>query len=163
MKVNVNAIAKTIGILIFLTVLPIIGRRWIPEEAFRFLMLQSGFDLIDILNRIAIIGVIVSMLILVTGHVEIDSREHLIISIAWKAFWLFIVIFLLDVGYPETLGLAKLGVKSGGAENIVVFDFRLFIVLATVVVILMIIRSILQFKEKNTKSAGRIAVSNKLF
>lgn len=150
MKANAKAIAKTIGTLILLTVLPIIGRRWIPEEAYRFLILQSGFDLIEILNRIAIIGVTVSMLVLVTGHLEKDSREHLIVSFAWKAFWLFIVIFLLGIGYPETLGLARLGGKSGGAENIVVFDFRLFTVLATAVVILMIIRSILQFKENNS-------------
>ena len=150
MKINGKAIVKTIVIVILLVVFPLAGQRWIPEMVIRFLMLQIGFDLIEILNRIAIIGAIVSVLVLVTGPVGKDSGEHLIISFCWKAFWLLTIIFLLGLGYPETLGLARLGGEMGGAENIVVFDFRLFTVLATVIAILMIIRSILQFKEKNT-------------
>lgn len=149
MKINGKAIAKTIAATIFLVALPIIGQRWIPEMAIRFLMLQSGLDLIGILNRIAVIGVILSVLVLVTGHVQKDSKEHLIISFGWKAFWLLIVIFLLSLGYPETLGLARLGGEKGGAGNVIVFDFRLFTFLATVIIILMTANSILQFKEKS--------------
>ena len=147
MKTNKKAIAKAALVLIVLTILPIVGRQWIPSELFRFLTTQGGFDLFGLLNRIAVVGIILSVLVLLRGHVHKASLRHLALSTGWKVFWLGFFFFLLGLGYPETLGLTIMGGKTGSNENIVVFDFRLFAVLATVTVILMIVRSIMQFQE----------------
>jgi multisubunit Na+/H+ antiporter MnhB subunit len=112
---------------------------------------QGGFDLIGLLNRVAVIGIALSFLVLLRGHAEKASLGYLALSTVWKLFWLVFVFFVLGLGYPETLGLAILGGKAGPSENIVVFDFRLFAVLATVIVVLMIARSILQYQEAKLK------------
>jgi hypothetical protein len=147
LKINRKATAKSVVILTILTILPIVGRQWIPSELFRALSSQGGFDLIGLLNRIAVVGIALSILVLLRGHVEKGSSRHLALSTIWMVFWLIFVFFLLGLGYPETLGLTILGGKTGPNENIVVLDFRLFAVLATAIVALLIVRSILQFKE----------------
>ena len=157
MKINVKAIAKAILIIVFLTVLPVIGRQWIPQEFFRAFSTQGGIDIIGLLNRVAVIGVAIAVLMLLRGHVEKASAGYLALSAVWKVFWLFMVFFVLGFGYPETLGLAIIGGRAGPAENIVVFDFRLFAVLATIIVVLMIARSIIQFQETKSKVTGQEA------
>jgi hypothetical protein len=141
LKVNAKAIAKAVIVLFILTILPFIGLRVLPPEFARALLMQSGFDVLALINRVAVIGVVLTILILLRGHVEKSSSKGLAVSTVWKGFWLFFVFFLLGAGYPETLGLAILG------GNIVVFDFRLFAALSTVIVAAMIARSVLQFKE----------------
>ena len=161
MKANRKAIAKAVLILIILTVLPVVGRQWIPSELFRALSTQGGFDLVGLLNRVAVVGVVLSVLVLLRGHVDRSSSRYLALSAGWKVFWLVFVFFLLGVGYPETLGLAILGGKTGGNENVVVFDFRLFAFLATVIVVLMIARSIIQFQEAKLGATKTEAPANK--
>lgn len=153
MKVNKKSVAKAVLILVFLTVLPVFGQRLIPQEFYKAFSMQGGFDVADLLNRIALIGVTLSVLVLLRGHVEKASSRFLALSAVWKIFWLIMVFFLLGLGHPETLGLAVLGGKADGRENTVIFDFRLFAVLATLVVVLMIVRSIMQFQESISKAA----------
>ena len=157
MKINLKAVAKAIVVLLLLTILPIVGRQWIPEEFFRAFSAQGGFDINGLINSVALIGVVLSVLILLRGHAEQTSSTYLVLSAVWKVFWLGIVFFVLGAGHPETLGLLMLGGKSGANENIVVFDFRLFAFLATVIVIVMIVRSVLQFQENTSKAKSQEA------
>jgi hypothetical protein len=160
MKVNVKSIVKASLILVFLTVLPVVGQQFMPSEFLNAFSMQGGFDLVDLLYRIAIIGVVMSVLVLVRGHVEKESRNYLITSSVWKIFWLFMVFFALGIGHPETLGQAVLGGKVGAVENYVTLDFRLFAGLAIVIVALMVARSIMIFQEAKLKATGPEPKSN---
>ena len=113
MKINIKAAVKAVLILVFLTVLPIIGLQWIPAELLGFIQTLSGFNLTDLLNRIAVLGAILSALVLIRGNLEKSSSKYLHISTVWKIYWLVIVFFLLGIGHPETLGLAVLGGRGG--------------------------------------------------
>ena len=156
MRISVRAVVKAIVILILVTLLPLEGQRYIPPEALRFLSTQSGFGLIDVLNRIAIIGVAFFLLTLMMGHTGKTSTAYLALSTVNKLLWLIVVLFMLGLGYPETGGLAVLGGSGGSASNIVVIDLRLFAGLAALVVVLMIFRSVLKFQEeRNTTSMGQ--------
>ncbi len=155
MRINLKAVAKAIAVLILLTILPIVGRQWIPEELFRAFSAQGGFDINGLILSVAVIGVVLSVLILLRGPSEKTSSTYLALSAVWKVFWLGIVFFVLGAGHPETLGLLVLGGKSGANENVVVFDFRLFAFLATVIVIVMIVRSLLQFQENAAKGKSK--------
>jgi hypothetical protein len=160
MKINKKPVAKAILILVFLTVLPVFGQRLIPQEFYTAFSMQGGFDIADLLNRIALIGVTLSILVLLRGHVGKISPKGLALSAVWKIFWLIMVFFLLGLGHPETLGLAVLGGKADGRENTVIFDFRLFAVLATLIVVLMIVRSVVQFQESGREAANQESKSS---
>jgi hypothetical protein len=151
MKANVKSIVKASIILIFLTILPIIGQQLIPLEFIRAFAAMGGFDVVDLLNRIAIVGIIMSVLVLVRGHMNKDSRNYLIAASVWKIFWLFMIFFILGIGHPETLGQTVLGAKTETVENIVTLDFRLFTILVAIIVALMITRSIMIFQEAKSK------------
>lgn len=158
MKVNYAAVAKAIVILVFLTVLPIIGQRWVPQEIYSALSMFGG-NLVDFLNRVAVVGIIFATLVAVRGHVAKGSSRHLALSTVWKVFWLGIVYFILGLGHPETLGFASLGANMGGVQNALTFDFSWVGVLSATVVALMVARSVLQFQEarsaaKNEAQAG---------
>ena len=154
MKFSFGIIAKVIIVLIFLTILPILGQRYLPSELQRLLTSQSGMNIIGIINNIAVIGVVLAVFMLVRGHLAKSSRAYLAVASAWKIFLLFIVLFILGAGHPETFGLMEIGGKADAAENVVTFDFRLFAVLATIAVVLMIIRSILQFQDEKAEPNG---------
>jgi len=150
MRVNVKSIIKALLILIFLTVLPLYGLQLMPGEFFKLFTMQ-GFDIAGLVNKIALIGVVMAALVLLRGHVQKPSGTHLALATVWKVFLLYIVFFALGLGRPETLGLAVLGGEAGGASNLVIFDLRLFGALATVIVALMIIRSVIEFRQIKSK------------
>jgi hypothetical protein len=162
MKANVKTIAKAFVILIVLTILPIIIiiQQLIPTEFIRALVVMVRLDIVDLLNRIAIVGVVMFVLVLIRGHLNKDSQNYLITASVWKTFWLFMVFFIIGIGHPETLGQTVLGSKAEAAENIVAFDFRLFAGLATIIVALMIVRSIIIFQETKIKIASPELMSN---
>jgi hypothetical protein len=152
MKVNMRAIVTAIVIVVVLTVLPIYGQRWIPAELLKVFTIQMGIDVTSILNSVAVGGAVLASLILLKGHLHKTSAAFLVVASVWKIFWLGVLFFLLGAGHPETLGLLQLGAKGGPATNNVAFDFRFFALLATAVVALMIVRSVLQFQEANKPS-----------
>jgi len=160
MKINIKSVVKAVLILIFVTVLPVMGQQMIPSEFFRSFSMQGGFDLMDLLNRVALVGVIMAVLVVLRGHVEKASAGYLALSAVWKVFWLFMVFFALGLGHPETLGLAVLGGKAEAAENFVTFDFRLFAGFATAIVVLMIVRSVIIFQETKSKVTSQESKSN---
>lgn len=154
MKANVKAIAKAAVILIFLTILPLFSQQLMPREFFNLLSMQ-GFDIVGLLNKIGLIGLVFAIMVLMRGHVEKPSNTYLALSTAWKFLWLFVVFFALSLGHPETLGLATLSSGGGSAENSVTFDFRLFTSLATVIVAVMVVKSVIEFRETKPKVAAQ--------
>jgi len=154
MKVNFKAVAKAIVILVVLSMLPLVGRQYLPEQLMK-VTAQSGFDINYLIISIAVIGAVIATFVLLRGHAEKTSSTYLALSTGWKILWLLILFYILGAGHPETFGFLVLGGQSGPAENTVVFNFRLFAVLSTIIVALMIARSTLQFREAKTKPAGQ--------
>lgn len=152
MKVNIKSIAKAIVALVLLTILPLYLPSLLPSEFFKVIAIQGGIDIGDFLNRTAILGFSLAFLIVLRGSVEKWSQGGLTLSITWKIFLLMIVIFILSIGKVENMGLAVLSSGSSSASNTVVLDLRLIVVLAAIIVTLLIVRSILEFKEQAHKS-----------
>ena len=145
MKVNRGAVLFAVLTLIVFTVLPLTIPQLIPSEIFTAISMQ-GFDLIGLLNKIALLGLAMATLTLLKGIAEKSSTTYLALSIASKIFWLLITLFSLGVGRIETFGLAVLSSEAGGVSNTVIFDLRLIAFFATIVVLLKIAHSILEFQ-----------------
>jgi hypothetical protein len=151
-KVNLKAFAKAIAILAIVTALPMLVRQHLPKESLLMFAFQDGLDLNYLLSSVPTLGAVAAGFVLLKGHLEKTSSAHLALSIGWKIFWLFTVFFIFSAGHPETFGLLSLCGKGKTFENLVVFDFRLFSILSTVIVVLTITRSILQFNEAKMKA-----------
>lgn len=148
MKMKKKSIAFAVLALIFLTVLPVALQMYIPREFFTAFSIMGGIDLAALLNKVAVIGVVLSIFIILRGAVEKYSETGLALSIAYKVFWLVIVLFALGLGKIENLGVAVLSGSGGGASNVVMFDLRLIALLATAVVALMIAHSVIEQRER---------------
>jgi len=153
MKVNKRSIVFGVLTLVIFTVLPLYAQSMIPQEYLRGFSSQ-GFDLADLVNKVAFIGLVMSVLILLKGFFEKTSATFLALSIVSTVFWLLIVFFALGMGKMENLGLTVLSSEAGGVSNTVIFDLRLFAYLATIIVGLKIFHSILKFREARLKRAA---------
>jgi hypothetical protein len=147
MKIKSDSIVKAIVVIIILTILPLMSPSLLPSEFYNAISMQGGVDIVDLLNRLSFIGVALAILIVLRGSYERMSKEGFALSICWKIFLLIIVIFILSIGKVENMGFAMLSSRSNGALNMVLFDLRLIVVLAAIVVALMIARSIIEYKE----------------
>jgi hypothetical protein len=147
MRLRARSIILAAIALILLTALPMALPMYVPQEFFRAFTMMAGIDLAALLIRIEILGVAVSAFILLNGSINKATMIGLGVSIANKVFWMMVLLFVLGLGYIENLGVAIIGGTSGGASNIVMFDFRLIALLATVIVAMMIAHNIIEFRE----------------
>ena len=113
MRLRRRSIALAVLVLIFLTVLPTVLQMYIPQEYFRAILTMTGYDLAALLNKIGVLGVAISAFIILRGSVEKASKAGLGVSIAYKAFWLVVLFFVLGLGNIENLGVAVLGGSAG--------------------------------------------------
>jgi len=147
MKIDRKSILLAIISVIFLIVVPLVILMFLPSELLNAFSRMGGIDLQGLLNNIALVGVITAILILLNSLFEKSTTIGLVLSIASNVLWLFITVFSLSLGNLETPGLATLSSQSESALNMVTFDLRLFVILATVIVILRIIYSFFEFQE----------------
>ena len=146
MKVNKTSIIIAVVTITLFTAIPFIASRYVPDELIIMLSTQ-GFDITDLLNKTAILGVSMGVLVLLKGLVDKTSAAHLGLSIVSTTYWLFITLFALGIGHIETFGLATITSTAGGAYNSVTFDLRLYAGLAAVIVVLKLVNSVLKFQE----------------
>lgn len=147
MKINRKSIILVIVSVIFLIVVPLVIPMLLPSELLNAFSRMGGIDLQGLLNNIALVGVITTILILLNSLFDKSTTIGLVLSIVSNAIWLFITVFSLSLGNLETPGLATLSSQSESALNMVTFDLRLFVILAAVIVILRILYSIFEFQE----------------
>ena len=129
MNVKVKSIIVATLILFFLTVLPLVSSMFIPSEFFKAISFMGGIDLMALLSKISLIGFVMAVLVLLSSIVE---------------NWFIDVLFIL--------GLTLLGGGSDSASNIIIFDLRLIVFLAEIIVSLKIVNSILEFRERRIVS-----------
>jgi hypothetical protein len=170
MKVNFTAVAKAVVILLVLVILPLIILQKLPEELQRFLTTKAGSDVAGLVSEVAVFGVILAFFVVLRGHVAKNSAAYFGLTIGLQLFLLVVVFFILGGGRLDTFGLFTIGGKSGSAENIVVFDFRLFAILSILIDAVVIARLTLQFQEaraqaksqKVPESVGEAGVSRRI-
>lgn len=148
MRVKRKTMAIAVLAVAFLAALPLALEVIIPSEFSRASSTMGGIDLAAFLNKVAVIGVTMAAFIVLRGSIEKASRGGLALSIAYKAFWLMIVLFALGLGNIENLGLAVLGGGGGAATNVVTFDLRLIAFLATVILALMAAHSVIEYRSR---------------
>jgi len=150
MKIRKKSVAFAVLILVIFTILPLYGQSVIPQE-YLIAFSSQGFNLVDLLSKIAFIGLVMSILILLKGFFEKTSAPYLALSIVSTVFWLLIVFFALGVGKMENLGLTVISSEAGGVLNTLILDLRLFACLAIVITGLKIVHSILKFRQAKSK------------
>ena len=160
MKISRKSMLLAIVSVIFLIVVPLVIPMFLPSELLNAFSQMGGIDLNGLLNNIVLVGVITTILILLNSLFDKSTTIGLVLSLISNVLWLFITVFSLSLGNLETPGLATLSSQSERALNMVTFDLRLFVILATVIVILRIILSIFEFLEARTVEVQEVKEEN---
>lgn len=105
------------------------------------------FKLTGLMNEIALIGVVMAALALSKGFVDEASPVHLGISTISKVLWLVLIFVVMGLGRIGNPGVTTFTMEMEGAVSTVVLDFRVFIYLTILTVLLKIAHSFLLFRE----------------
>lgn len=132
--------------MLIFTVLPLYAPSQLPPEL-DALISQAGFDLTGLINRIAAIGVALTLLTLVKGFVAKRSPLYLLASIASGATTLAFTLITLGLGDWENLGVTTVSMGVQGATNTVVLDLGLFVQLAIISLALEAVHSVMEFVD----------------
>ena len=158
MNRKVRAILNAVLTFAVSTLTPLMVPRILPPEALEVTS-HMGFDLIGFLNKIALIGVVMTVMALMRGFVDEASPIQLGVSTASKVLWLVVFLMVLGLGRIDTMGITTLSMEMGGGVNTVTLDFQLFIYFAFMIVLLKIVHSFLDFKEARTKKMNLLKKS----
>lgn len=132
--------------MLIFTILPLYAPSQLPPEL-DTLISQAGFDLTGLINRIAAIGVALTLLTLVKGFVAKHSPIYLLASITSGATTFAFTLITLGLGNWENLGVTTVSMGIQGATNTVVLDLGVFVKLAAITVALEVVHSILEFAD----------------
>jgi len=147
MKINRKSVLLALILSIFLIVVPLAIPILLPSELFSAFSRMGGVDLQGLLTNVALVGVVTVILIVLNSMFEKSTTIGLFLSIISNVLWLFITVFSLSLGNFSTPGLATLSSQSESSLNMVTFDLRLFVILATLIMILRIIHGFFEFQE----------------
>lgn len=160
MRVKIRAVLSAILTFAVFVILPRVLPRLLPPELMAALS-QMGFDLFDLLNETAFIGVALALLAAAKGAVEKASPLHPALTAASSAIWLVFSLMILGLGRIETYGVTEFSFEIDGGLNTVLLDMRLFVYIAVVSVGLKIVHSLLEFLDARaaTRAPGEEAAA----
>ena len=158
MNRKVKAVLDAVLTFVVSTLIPLMVPRILPPEALEAIS-YIVFDLIGFLNKIALIGVVMTVMALLRGFVDEASPVRLGISTASKVLWFVVFLLVLGLGRIDTMGITTLSMEMGGGVNTVTLDFQLFIYFAFMIVLLKIVHSFLDFREARTKKMNLLKKS----
>jgi hypothetical protein len=141
-------ISAAISLLMF-TVLPLMAPSYLPPSYLETFA-KTGIDVSSFSNQLAIMGVAVAALTLVKGFVEPFSPLYLLAALASSGVTFAFTVVTLSFGRLEelgNLGLTTMNVDVQGSVNAIVLDFRLFVQLTALTVILRMGEAVFAFVE----------------
>ncbi|MGD2200040.1 MAG: hypothetical protein PVJ38_00235 [Candidatus Bathyarchaeota archaeon] len=147
-------ISATITLIIF-TVLPLYVPSLLPPQYLEKVA-EFGIDIGQFTTQIAVIGGVVALLTLVKGFVALHSPIYLLAALASSVVTLFFTVTAVSLGRLDelgNLGLTSITVDVEGSLNHIVLDFRIFVQLTAVGVILKMIETVLTFMEARQEKA----------
>lgn len=141
-------ISAAITLLIF-TVIPLMTPQYLPPSYMETLV-RTGIDVPSFVNQLAIMGVGVAALTLVKGFVAPSSLIYLLAALASSGLTFAFTVLTLSFGRLEelgNLGLATMSMEVQGSFNAITLDFRFFVQLTALTVVLRIVEAVFAFIE----------------
>lgn len=141
-------ISAAISLLMF-TVLPLMAPSYLPPSYLETFA-KTGIDVSSFSNQLAIMGVAVAALTLVKGFVEPSSPLYLLAALASSGVTFAFTVVTLSFGKLKelgNLGLTTMNVEVQGSVNALVLDFRLFVQLTALTVILRMGEAVFAYME----------------
>jgi hypothetical protein len=141
-------VSAAISLLLF-TAVPLLAPSYLPPSYLEPLA-NIGIDVSSLSNQLAIMGVAVATLTLVKGFVAPSSPLYLLAALASSGMTFAFTVMTLSFGRLEdlgNLGLTTMNVEVQGSVNAIVLDFRLFVQLTALTVVLRMGEAVFAFIE----------------
>ena len=147
-------ISATITLVVFV-VIPLYVPSRLPPH-FIDMINAAGLDVSSFTSQLSVIGAVVAVTTLVKGFVEPSSPLYLLTTLASSVVTFAFTIVTLSFGNLEALGnmgLTTMTADVQGIPNIIVLDFRIFVQLAAVAVLLKMLEAILEYMDARKEAS----------
>ena len=145
-----STVIKAILAFLVFVILPLAGLRYLPK-GLKDQLQSTGFDTQSFAIETAIIGVVVTVIILIKGIVDPTSVTYLIVSLISSGLSLIFTLVVLGVGSISNLGLTSFKVVNNQVETYIKLDLRVFIWIMMGVVLFQMAQAYFEWREAKTE------------
>jgi hypothetical protein len=141
-------ISAAITLLIF-TAIPLMAPQYLPPSYLETLA-RTGIDVPSFVTQLAIMGVAVAALTLVKGFVPPSSPIYLLAALASSGLTFAFTVVTVSLGRLDelgNLGLTTMSMEVQGSVNAITLDFRFFVQLTALTVLLRMVEAVFAFIE----------------
>ena len=146
MNSKIKALISALATFLSFAVIPYVIIMLIPREIVAYLS-KTNMDFIVFQNEIILIGAILSVLSFFKNFFDEASIGYLAASTSSNAAWLIYIFIFLGLGNLQRLGILDLSIEFENGVNMATIDFRFFIYLSIISIVLKIIHTVLKFRE----------------
>lgn len=146
MNRKIKAFISAVVTFVSFAVIPYVIIMLIPREVLTYLS-KTNINLVSLQNEIILVGVVLSALTFFKKFFEEASVGYLAASVLSNAAWLIYIFVFLGLGNLQRLGVLDFSMEFENGVNSATIDFRFFVYLSIVSVVLKIIHTVLKFRE----------------
>jgi len=147
-------ISAAITLIVFV-VIPLYAPSRLPPQYIDMIN-AAGLDVSSFTSQLSVIGAVVAVTTLVKGFVEPSSPIYLLTTLASSVVTFAFTVVTMSFGKIEelgNLGLTTMTANVQGIPNIIVLDFRIFVQLAAIAVLLKMLEAILEYMDAKKEAS----------
>lgn len=133
-------------IFIVLVGLPIAAIRYLPEQTISQLS-SLGLDVQSLANQTAMLGLVVSAIVLAKAIVTPTSLAYLILDVSSNVVSLVFALLVVGAGNIESLGYSSFRITEGKLTTEIALDLHVFIYLTVAAVAISVLQLIAKYRE----------------
>jgi len=156
MKVRWGEAAGALVTLTVFVALPLAALRYLPPQTLLQLE-ETGLDVQGLVNQAVILGVVLAALTVGKALSAKSSVEYLVLDVSSIVAGLAFTLLVVGAGDLGSLGYSRLTLSEGKQATEITLDLRAFVYISLGTVALMILQSVLRFREAREARAANNA------
>ena len=153
MKVRWGDVAGALVTLTVFVALPLTALRYLPPQTLLQLE-EAGIEVQGLVNQTVMLGLVLTALAIGKALAAKSSVEYLVLDVSLIVAGLAFTLLVVGAGDLGSLGYSRLTLSEGKQATEITLDLRAFVYISLGIVALMILQSVLRFREARAARAA---------
>jgi len=155
MKVRWGDVAGALVTLTVFVALPLTALRYLPPQTLLQLE-EAGIEVQGLVNQTVMLGLVLTALAIGKALAAKSSVEYLVLDVSSIVAGLAFTLLVVGAGDLGSLGYSRLTLSEGKQATEITLDLRAFVYISLGIVALMILQSVLRFREAKAEASMQV-------
>ena len=155
MKVRWGEAAGALVTLTVFVALPLTALRYLPSQTLLQLE-EAGLEVQSLVNQTVMLGLVLTALAIGKALAAKSSVEYLVLDVSSIVAGLVFTLLIVGAGDLGSLGYSRLTLSEGKQATEITLDLRAFVYISLGIVALMILQSVLRFREAKAEASMQV-------